>query len=98
MRLTEKKQKEYLRLYEILSECEEQTAEQKANYESRVEFLDRPLEEINAERAEYELWIADKVYENLLNHKIYDEETGQVVTANIDELKEIIKEQIKQLA
>jgi len=98
MTLTKSKQQEYLRLYEILLDCEEQTPEQIKNYEERVKHLDRPIEEINAEREEYELWVADKVYENLLNHKIYDEDTGQVVSANIEELKEIIKQQIKEYA
>jgi len=97
MTLTKSKQQEYLRLYEILLDCEEQTPEQIKNYEERVKFLDRPLEEIHAERTHWLEWAKDKVYENLVNGKIYDEETGQVVSASIDELKEIINQQLKEL-
>ena len=97
MTLTKRKQAEYLRLYEILLDCEEQTPEQIKNYEERVKFLDRPLEEIHAERAQWLEWAKDKIYENLVEGKIYNEETGEVISANIDELKEIIKQQLKEL-
>jgi hypothetical protein len=95
MYLSQKKQQDYLNLYSILAtDSDNQTPEQLKNYSDRLGHLDRPLEEINAERKAWEKWATDKVYENLLNGLIVDEETGQVINANIDELKEMIKREV----